>query len=204
MRTSPQRDCHYWWLPWSNRLGYDGMASEVADALGGGLQSGVVIVSPDQSSARAALQGQLGQVLSEATVHTRRSRVVTSAEVVVCLWADADEIALGRRCVRAGGDVLVVENPSRRLDGWARAVGATDLREVSSAPALSDALLRLLDDLDFHGNNGYLDITRREGARRALAELGQLDEYTPDLVLGALMARRYRREHLDRLLPFMP
>jgi hypothetical protein len=203
MRASAQGECRYGWLSWSSELGYSGIAEELADVLGGP-RSGVVIVAPSQSSAQAVLEGRLGQALPKATVVTPRSRGVTSAELVVCLWADADEVALARRCVRSGGLVLIVEEPNRRLDGWARAVGALNLRELAPVPPLSGALISLLDDLDFHGNNGFLDITRRHGARRTLAHLGQLEEYTRDLVLGALIARGYRGEHLDRLLPFMP
>lgn len=65
-------------------------------------------------------------------------------------------------------------------------------------------MVELLDALDFHGNNGYADIKRRSGARHVLAELAQLPDYEPHLVLGAMVARGYGDEQLKRLRAHMP
>jgi len=86
-----------------------------------------------------------------------------------------------------GAALAVVEHPAPwRLAGWARAVCARDLLTGATAPALDPTLAKHLNDLIFHGNNGYSQGHGRDGAQRILTDLqteGLLDH---DLVVSAL------------------
>lgn len=203
MRIGAQKQCQYGWLPWSDSVGYGGTALELAHVIGKP-QAGAVVVAPRVDSASYPLEGPLGKVLPKAPIVTPRGRKAGSGKLVVCLWPDADEIALARTRVTEGGIVLVAEHANFRLDGWARAVGAVHLRDHTPVPPLSAEMVELLDALDFHGNNGYADIKRRSSARHVLAELAQLPDFEPHLVLGAMVARGYGDEQLKRLRAHMP
>jgi hypothetical protein len=72
------------------------------------------------------------------------------------------------------------------LPGWAAVAGAVDLSSGQQAEPPSQDVRKLLDDLNFAGNNGWYD---EPGKRDARHLLGQLDEQVSrDFTIGAMLA----------------
>lgn len=186
-----------WWLPWSDRWN----DSEAAAALAENLPrvEGAVVVAPQVETARLALQGPLGEKLPSASIVTRRANQPGRGPVVVCLWPRARDVQLAYRRLTPDGTLVVAEDLRLSLTGWARRVRSLDLDTGQTAPALTDPMIDLLDDLAFEGNNGWGDEPGKRGARRILRALADLPDYNWSLVRAAMIAYGCEDDHLKRL-----
>lgn len=191
-----------WWLPWGDRWN-DG---EAAAALAENLPrvAGAVVVAPLVETARLALQGPLSEKLPAASVVTRRADQPGRGPVVVCLWPRARDIQLAYRRLTPDGTIVIAEDPRLPLAGWARRVGSLDLNTGQVAPALTEPMIGLLDDLAFEGNNGWGDDPGKRGARRILRDLADLPDYNWRLVRAAMIAYGCEDDHLQRLAKLAP
>lgn len=79
-------------------------------------------------------------------------------------------LALAHRHARRTA-LCVVETVSFPVHGWAREVGAINLLDGSVLPALDAEAVRLLEHLQFIGNNGWGDVYGKRDAARILPDL---------------------------------
>jgi hypothetical protein len=94
-------------------------------------------------------------------------------------------MALAHRHARKAA-LCAVESVSFPLHGWARRVGAVNLLDGSVLPPLNPAASKLLDRVEFIGNNGWGDQYGKRDAMRLLPELAQYVDRAE--VLGYVLA----------------
>ena len=133
-----------------------------------------------------------------------RSRARGTFDRVLALFPDEEVLADAHAYAR-GGSLVVVESWKPSVMGWARTVGAKDLRSGQVPAPFSEEQLTGLEHLHWVGNNGYAGRQNfgRQSAERQVPEILALG-VKPAEILGYLLARGQHGKRVRGLVKTMP
>jgi len=98
------------------------------------------------------------------------------------------------------GVLAVVESVSHPLLGWAVEVKATNLVTGQVTPDTRDVdLVKDLDRVSWHGNNGWTAGFGKNMATRVLSDQASRRSLDPAIVLGYMVARGHHGKAIERL-----
>jgi hypothetical protein len=173
------------YVPWSDREPHTPRAEQ---AVGMALALAAQIRHPIIGI--ASTKDQLPDTWGKLPYRTRKSSAaaVPGPAVEVHFWPSIDDLA--SMSPKRASHAFVLEWGSDDLSGWARHNHAVhfDTRE-ELAPALSADALKLYEQIDWNGNNGWGDDYGKRDALRDLRHLREIGELDPDDLAGYMIGR---------------
>jgi hypothetical protein len=124
-----------------------------------------------------------------------RRRVPDGRLAVLAYVPDWEELEFATQLAR-DGSLAVVEGFGTKVEGWARWHEAVDLTTGQQCEPLPDDLVDVVEQLRYHGNNGF---TRGFGRDQALRRIRSVQPVDTEQILGALLAAGQSASGVKRL-----